>query len=92
VGDLSMHRRIAADYALARDAILAITGQRELLETNFVIQRSISLRNPYTDVLNMLQIELLHRAEHATGEERDRLRHLLFLSINGIAAAMQSTG
>jgi phosphoenolpyruvate carboxylase len=47
------------------------------------------LRNPYTDVLNLLQIELLRRMTEGDDPE---LRRSLFLSINGIAAAMQSTG
>jgi len=63
-----------------------------------VLQKSIRLRNPYTDVLNLLQVELINR-DRATGQEnghstahRESLRTALFLSINGIAAAMQSTG
>jgi phosphoenolpyruvate carboxylase len=87
------HAAIAADFAAARAAILAVTGQAELLDNSPVIRRSIELRNPYTDVLNLLQIELLRRYRAAaTDEQRDSLRRLLFLSINGIAAAMQSTG
>jgi phosphoenolpyruvate carboxylase len=43
-------------------------------------------------VLNLLQVELLRRERKADGVDTDRLRQALFLSINGIAAAMQSTG
>jgi phosphoenolpyruvate carboxylase len=51
------------------------------------------LRNPYTDVLNLIQVELLRRYAHAASDsERDTLRMLIFQSINGIAAAMQATG
>jgi len=50
------------------------------------------LRNPYTDVLNLLQIELLHRCRKTTEGEFERNENALLLSINGIAAAMQSTG
>ncbi len=84
--------RIASDFEQAREAILKITGQSELLGNNPVIQKSISLRNPYTDVLNLLQVELIRRYRRASKDERDPLRQALFLSINGIAAAMQSTG
>ncbi|MGH7481612.1 MAG: phosphoenolpyruvate carboxylase, partial [Longimicrobiales bacterium] len=84
---------IERDFSLARDAILRITGRTELLDGTPVIQKSIALRNPYTDVLNLLQIELLRRYRAGEdAEERDELRELLFLSINGVAAAMQSTG
>jgi phosphoenolpyruvate carboxylase len=86
------HRRIAGDFAAARRAVLAITGQDELLDNDPVIQRSIALRNPYTDVLNLLQIELLRRIRATPGDEREPLRRVLFATIDGIAAAMQSTG
>ena len=88
-----IHERIAGDFLRAHDMILRITGQNELLDSNPVIQKSIFLRNPYTDVLNLLQIELIKRYRAAEQEEtQDALRQALFLSINGIAAAMQSTG
>jgi phosphoenolpyruvate carboxylase len=86
------HERIARDFDAARSAILAITGQQELIDNSPVIQKSISLRNPYTDVLNLIQIDLLRRFRTAPDDEKRRLRQLLFLSISGIAAAMQSTG
>jgi phosphoenolpyruvate carboxylase len=88
----SMHERISAEYEAACAAILRITGQQRLLEDSPVIKRSIELRNPYTDVLNLVQLELLRRYRAAAGAEQEGLRRLLFLSINGIAAAMQSTG
>ena len=88
-----IHRQIEEDFRTARDMILKITGQRELLDNSPVIQKSIFLRNPYTDVLNLLQVELIKRYRASGDEEtQDALRHALFLSINGIAAAMQSTG
>lgn len=86
------HEVIAEDFALARRAILQITGQNELLGNSPVIRKSISLRNPYTDVLNLLQVELIRRFRRTPEEEREPLRQALFLSINGLAAAMQSTG
>lgn len=84
--------RIKHDYERAKAAILSITQQEELLEHTPVIQKSIRLRNPYTDVLNLLQLELLRRNRKAMDDEREDLRNALFLSINGIAAALQSTG
>jgi phosphoenolpyruvate carboxylase len=94
-----IHDAIVAEFQRAHDAILAITGNAALLESSPVIGRSIELRNPYTDVLNLVQIELLRRFRSADGDadddadaRRDRYRQLIFLSINGIAAAMQSTG
>ncbi|MFK7846104.1 MAG: phosphoenolpyruvate carboxylase [Rhodothermales bacterium] len=86
------HSLILADFNEAKEAILSITGQTEILEYSPVIQKSIELRNPYTDVLNLLQIELLERYRNAKDEEQSQLHRSLFLSINGVAAAMQSTG
>ncbi len=92
LGGVSLYERIAAEYERAGRAILDITGQRELLDNNPVIQRSIEERNGPTDVLNLLQIELLRRYRTADEAGRGALRPALFASINGIAAAMQSTG
>jgi len=88
----SQYETIAGEYERARSAILRITGQAELLDNNPVIQQSIEQRNRPTDLLNLLQIELLRRYRAADEAGRTALRPALFASINGIAAAMQSTG
>jgi phosphoenolpyruvate carboxylase len=84
--------RVSAEFQLARTAILRITGQQELLDNNPVIQRSIEERNGLCDLLNLLQVELLGRYARSDKTEKSSLRPVLFASINGIAAAMQSTG
>jgi phosphoenolpyruvate carboxylase len=92
----SQHERIVADYAAGRQAMEVITGATDLKDFSDVIRKSIALRNPYTDVLNLLQIELLARARAGSAANaagpNESLQHLVFISINGIAAAMQSTG
>ena len=88
----SFHDVILKDYQNAENAILQITGQKELYDFSKFLKKSITLRNPYTDVLNLLQIELLKRYRHANEEGKNTLGRAVFLSINGIAAAMQSTG
>jgi phosphoenolpyruvate carboxylase len=89
---LDYHQKIASDFGLARDAILEITNATDLLTNDRVIHRSIELRNPYTDVLNLVQLELLDRFRNAPDADRQAIGDAIFLSINGIAAAMQSTG
>lgn len=84
----SFHEVIRQEYARTEQAILRITKQRALLDNTRVLQRSIRLRNPYTDILNIIQLELLKRV--ARGETG--LASALSLSVNGVAAAMQSTG
>ena len=73
----------------AIDGIRRISGHRELLESNPVIRRSIDVRNPYVDPLNLVQVELLRRLR-----ERDdpRTRAALMVTVNGIAAGMRNTG
>ena len=83
------HHVIVEEFNKARLALLKISQEEQLLSRNPVIQKSIALRNPYTDVLNLLQIELMQRNRK---QKSTKLRHTLFSSINGIAAAMQSTG
>lgn len=90
--DDALHDRLAHEYARAERAVLAITGQAALLDNNPVIQQSIRERNPDTDAINALQVELLRRWREADAEARTALRPLILLSVNALAAAMQSTG
>ncbi len=89
----SFHNVIAEDFEHAERALLAITEQDVLMEAHPVLRGLIAVRNSYCDVLNLLQLELLRRQRVETAPEAaDELRQALFLSINGIAAAMQGTG
>jgi phosphoenolpyruvate carboxylase len=94
VGDGALLDRIEADFRRGRDALLSLTGEAHLLEHTPVIRKSIDLRNPYTDVLNLLQVELLARAEREGDSPAGSrgIRDALLSSVNGLAAAMQSTG
>ncbi|MFH5833203.1 phosphoenolpyruvate carboxylase [Halalkalibaculum sp. DA3122] len=83
---------ISDDFRKAEEAITAITGLDDILDNSMVIKRSIWFRNPFTYPLNLMQVNLLKRWRAAGDKEEEELREALFLSINGIAAAMQSTG
>ncbi len=87
--DSAIHGRLRDEFDRARRAVLAVTGQDELLDNNPVIQESIHQRNPDTDVINALQIELLRRWNESPEPET---RDLILLSVNALAGAMQSTG
>ena len=59
------------------------------------IAESIQLRNIYTDPLNVLQAELLHRSRQAEEEGKDpdpRVEQALMVTIAGVAAGMRNTG
>ncbi|MFI4896356.1 MAG: phosphoenolpyruvate carboxylase [Phycisphaerales bacterium JB059] len=88
----AFHEHIAAEFGRARRAVLDITGQESLLDNAPVIQRAIEARNPWTDVLNLVQIDLLDRHERGGDAERERVKPAILASLNALAAAMQSTG
>lgn len=84
------HDCLRKEFHLAERTILAITGQQALLDNNPVIQQSIHERNGDTDVINALQVELLRRWRACSEDEE--LNTMILLSVNALAAAMQSTG
>lgn len=57
----SLGPHLRGRLARARDTVLAVTGHHELLETNPVLRRSIDVRNPYVDPINLVQVALLGR-------------------------------
>jgi phosphoenolpyruvate carboxylase len=83
-------RMIAEEFERTRQVILSVTGQKELLETNPVLSRSIRLRNPYVDPMSLVQVDLLRRKR--AGEDTDALNYALGATINGIAAGLHNTG
>lgn len=91
-GDMSLHERLQEEFDLTRRWVLEIVQEEELLANNRTIRQLIAVRNPYTDVLNALQIELLKRWEAAEEDDCQQIGHALLLSLNGVAAAMQNTG
>ena len=76
-------------------AVLTIANDSHLMADQPWIAESIALRNVYTDPLNVLQAELLHRsrAREANGDEPDaRVEQALMVTIAGVAAGMRNTG
>jgi phosphoenolpyruvate carboxylase len=82
--------RLKAEWQLTIEALLEITGQKSLLQSNPLLTRSIRNRFPYLDPLNHLQVELLER--HRMGETDDRTKRIIHLTINGIAAGLRNSG
>ena len=89
--DNNFFRTIELEFKKMEAIFLQISGHDSLLQRNPVIERSIRFRNPFTDVLNLIQVELLSRWE-IEKENKESLQQSVFLSINSIAAAMQTTG
>jgi phosphoenolpyruvate carboxylase len=94
VEDASLRNRVFAmledEFLRTRKALLSITGEKDLLEDNAVLFRSIRLRNPYVDPMSLVQVDLLRRKR--AGENTDALNYALGATINGIAAGLHNTG
>jgi phosphoenolpyruvate carboxylase len=89
----SIFPRIKAEYERTKAMLLAITGQRALLDRNPLMRRSITNRFPYLDPLNHVQVEMLRRyREGGEAEVSERVRRGVHISINGIAAALRNSG
>ena len=89
--DKAFHSLIEKEYFLILNAYKKITGHKTLLERNKIIDNSIRFRNPFTDILNIAQVELLNRYKNSDKNDM-QLDNAIFGSINHIAAAMQTTG
>jgi phosphoenolpyruvate carboxylase len=94
---------LRARYDLTKDTILKISGASELQENNPTLKRSLLVRNPYVDSLNVIQGEVLKRiraAERSSSErpspereeEKKVLKDTLLITINGIANGMRNSG
>tara|TARA_B100001029_G_C14996113_1_gene415119 strand:- start:338 stop:1147 length:810 start_codon:yes stop_codon:yes gene_type:complete len=83
--------KIDIEFRKMENAYFNITGNKSFLNTKPVIEKTIQFRNPFTDFLNLVQVDLLNRYSVKKEKEED-IQNLIFLSINGLASAMQSTG
>ena len=62
---------------------------------NDVLSAAITLRNPYVDVLSVLQISQLARKRKLTREKRENLEEvesILATTVSGIAQGLRNTG
>ena len=82
---------LRAELARTMEEVRRLTGHERLLEHNRVLRRSIDVRNPYVDPINLVQAELLGRLRTADGSD-PRLVDALLVTVNGIAAGMRNTG
>jgi len=94
VGDRRLFEPIAEEYERTRAAVLDVVESQELLDRQAVVQQSIRLRNPYVDLLNAVQVELLRPLPRSRLDDagRERVRRPLLRTIAGIAAALRNTG
>jgi len=94
VEDRTLRERIYdmfdAEFHRTVRAVLAVTEQTELLETNQVLGRSIKLRNPYVDPMHLIQVDMLRRKR--MGEDTPEVNRAIAATISGISAGLRNTG
>jgi phosphoenolpyruvate carboxylase len=82
-------QELRASCRRTTEAILRGKGSTLLLGAEPDLRRTIELRNPYVDPLNLLQAELLRRVRSS---EDPRLLDALLITVNGIASGVRNTG
>src|SRR4051794_13111645 len=94
VEDAKLRERIyemfEAEFHRTVKAVLAVTNQTELLETNSVLAHSIKLRNPYVDPMHLIQVDMLRRKR--AGEDTPEVNRAISATISGISAGLRNTG
>ncbi|MGE3275915.1 MAG: phosphoenolpyruvate carboxylase [Vicinamibacterales bacterium] len=80
---------LRARLARAITRVAEVIDHEDLLTSNPVLRRSIDVRNPYVDPINLVQIELLRRERR---EDDPRVNAALLVTVNGVAAGMRNTG
>ena len=102
VEDPKIRRRVlgvlSAEFTRTVAAILAVTGERQLLANEPVLLKSVQLRNPYIDPLNYIQVDMMRRlrtqdaGKKLDPEAAEAVRAVIELTINGISGGLKNTG
>ncbi len=98
VEDEKIRERVFAvlmvEFTRTEKAILAVTGQKQLLSREPVLLKSVQMRNPYIDPLNYLQVDMLRRLRSGklARDEESAARGVVELTINGISGGLKNTG
>jgi phosphoenolpyruvate carboxylase len=79
-----------AEFHRAVRAVLAVTRQTELLQSNRMLANSIKLRNPYVDPMHLIQVDMLRRKR--AGEDTPEVNRAIAATISGISAGLRNTG
>ena len=82
--------RIEQEWHDTVQAVLAISGQKSLLEKDPRLKASIEGRLPYVDALNYLQVDLLRRRR--AGDGNAEIHRGIHMSINGVSAGLRNSG
>ena len=94
VEDVGLRERvfgaIDSEWETTVQMLFAVTGNTTLLQDNPAFARSLLTRTPFIDPLNHLQVALLQR--HRAGDEDEKVKRAIHLTINGIATGLRNSG
>lgn len=82
--------RIRTEFELTTSSVNLILNTNQRLKNNPTLADSISSRMPYLEPLNHLQVELIRR--YRAGDQDERIKRAIHLTINGISAGLRNTG
>jgi phosphoenolpyruvate carboxylase len=82
--------RINGEFQLTIEVVNLILDTNQRLKNNITLAESINSRMPYLEPLNYLQVELIRR--YRAGEQDERIKRGIHLTINGISAGLRNTG
>jgi phosphoenolpyruvate carboxylase len=94
VEDVALRERIFgalnSEWETTVQMLFKVTGNNTLLQDNPAFARSLLTRLPYIDPLNHVQVALLQR--HRAGDNDEKVKRAIHLSINGIATGLRNSG
>ena len=93
-GDRALFDQLKAEFELTVEWLLKIRATTDVLTDAPVLRSAIALRNPYVDVLSVLQIALLSRKRRGGDDEetQSRVTEALATTLNGVAQGLRNTG
>ena len=83
---------IKDEYERTKEIILKVSGATKLYEQDINLRKSTLKRNPYVEVLNLLQVELISELRATTGDPDKEQMEQTLLTIKGISVGIRSTG
>ena len=89
--EVALFGEIEAEFDRVVHWIMRLKGADSILASDGTLQRSIRLRNPYVDPMNLLQVDLLRRWRDGGREDEDLFKALL-TTVQGIARGLKNTG
>lgn len=86
---------VLEEMALTKEWVLRTTGKDRMLANMRVLGRAVQMRSPYVDALSLIQVRALRSLrldDNRPEEEIARIKRLLLITLNGVAAGLQNTG